>query len=255
MQQINLYLPEFRPNREPLRAIHMAWGLLAFFVLLIGVSIYTSFQEKDLQQRLEKERKLQQTMQLQLQTLSAQRPAQASADLDAQITLFQNELQRRQQILAMISSNDLGNDKGFSAQLIAMAQASLTTISIESFSLQQGGTYAELTGKTRSADQIPLYLQRLRNDPVFAHVGFGVLNVGRDKNTNGLLKFSLARFNEETSSDGDSDSDATADSEKYRNEKVNELLSLTRYKQAPPAKTPESSSDVTNSNSSTAEDK
>ena len=238
MQQINLYLPEFRPNREPLRAIHMVWALLGFLVLLISFSIYTTFQEKELQARLEKERKLQQTMQLQLQTLSAQRPAQASSELDAQIELFQKELQRRQQILAMISNQDLGNDKGFSTQLNALANASLNTISIESFSLQQGGTYAELTGKTRSADQIPLYVQRLRSDPAFTNVGFGVLKVERDKNANGLLKFSLARFNEKT--DTEETSDEFGSSEEYRNQKVNELLSLTRYRRAPEPKAPAS---------------
>lgn len=236
MQQINLYLPEFRPNREPLRAIHMAWGLLAFFIFLIGVSVYTTIQEKELQQRLEIEQKKQQTMQQQLQILSAQKPAEPSLELDAQILKFQKELQRRQQILAMISNQDLGNDKGFSAQLNALAGASLNTVSIESFSLQNGGTYAELAGKTRSADQIPLYLQRLRSDPSFTNVGFGVLKVERDSNGSGLLTFSLARFNEK-----DADENNTyKDSESFRNQKVNELLSLTRYRAAPSAQTPAS---------------
>jgi len=93
----------------------------------------------------------------------------------------------------MISSQDLGNDKGFSAQLNALAQASLNTISVKSFSLQRGGKYAELTGLTRSADQIPLYLQRLRKDPSFTDVGFGVLSIERDTEQGGLLKFSLAK--------------------------------------------------------------
>jgi hypothetical protein len=186
MQQINLYLPEFRPNREPLRAIHMLWGALALLILLIGFSVYSNHQHGLLQQQLLAEQKAQETMQAQLKVLSAQKPAQASADLDIKIT-------------QLISSQDLGNDKGFSAQLNALAQASLNTISVQSFSLQRGGKYAELTGLTRSADQIPFYLQRLRKDPSFSEVGFGVLNIERDKEQGGLLKFSLAKAKDDKS--------------------------------------------------------
>ena len=199
MQQINLYLPEFRPNREPLRSIHMLWGALALLVLLIGFSVYSNHQHGLLQQQLLAEQKAQETMQAQLKILSAQKPAQANADLDIKITQLQKNVQRHQQILAMISSQDLGNDKGFSVQLNALAQASLNTISVQSFSLQRGGKYAELTGLTRSADQIPFYLQRLRKDPSFSEVGFGVLNIERDKEQGGLLKFSLAKAKDDKS--------------------------------------------------------
>lgn len=199
MQQINLYLPEFRPNRESLRAIHMAWGGVAFLVLLIGFSFYSSHQQTLLEKQLVQEQESQKTLQTQLQILSAKRPAQASADLDARIVQLQKSLQRHQQILAMIAHQDLGNDKGFSGQLNTLGQASLNTVSIESFSLQRGGKYAELTGLTRSADQIPLYVQRLRKDSSFAEVGFGVLNVERDAQQSGLLKFSLAKAKEDKS--------------------------------------------------------
>jgi hypothetical protein len=200
MQQINLYLAEFQPNREPLRAIHMAWGALGFLVLLLCFSFYSNHQYGLLQKQLASEKQNQEAMQGQLKILSAQRPAQASAELDAKIIQLQKSVQRHQQILAMIAHQDLGNDKGFSAQLNALAQASLNTISVEAFSLQRGGKYAELSGLTRSADQIPLYLQRLRRDSSFSDVGFGVLNVARDAEQSGLLKFSLAKATDDKAS-------------------------------------------------------
>ena len=202
MQQINLYLPEFRPNREPLRAIHMAWAGLALLVLLVAYSFYSSHQHSLLQQQLEAEQKTQATLQTQLQALTIQKPAQASDELDAKIIQLQKNVQRHQQILNMISHQDLGNDKGFSAQLNALGAASLNTISVESFSLQRGGKYAELSGLTRSADQIPLYMQRLRKDASFSDVGFGVLNVARDPEKSGFLKFSLAKPKDEKNNGG-----------------------------------------------------
>lgn len=200
MQQINLYLSEFRPNREPLRAIHMAWAGLALLVLLLAFSFYSNRQYTLLQQQLVQEQNAMQTMQAQLQVLSVKKPIQSSAELDVKITQLQKNLQRHLQILSMISHQDLGNDKGFSSQLNALGQASLSTISVESFSLQRGGKYAELSGLTRGADQIPLYLQRLRRDSSFTDVGFGVLNIARDAQQSGLLKFSLAKAKDDKSS-------------------------------------------------------
>lgn len=201
MQQINLYLPEFQPNREPLRTIHMLWAGLVLIILLILFSIYSNHQYKLLEQQLAGEKAAQQNMLTQLQAISAKKPAQTSAQLDAKIAQLQKNLQRHIQILSMISHQDLGNDKGFSAQVSALGQASLNTISIDSFSLQRGGKYAELKGLTRSADQIPLYLQRLRKDPAFAEVGFGVLAIERDTQS-GLLKFDLAKAKDEKDAAG-----------------------------------------------------
>jgi hypothetical protein len=202
MQQINLYLPEFRPNREPLRAIHMLWAGLTFLVLLIGVSFYSNHQHKLLLQQLDIEQKSQATIQAQLLSMGAKKPEDSSAEMDAKIERLQKSVQRHQKILAMISNQDLGNQKGFSYQLNAIGQAALPTVSVESFSLQRGGRYAELTGVARSADQIPLYLQRLRRDPSFSEVGFGVLNVERDAQASGLLKFSLAKAKSESRAKG-----------------------------------------------------
>jgi Tfp pilus assembly protein PilN len=200
MQQINLYLPEFRPNREPLRAIHMAWAGLALLILLVVFSFYSNHQQAVLQQQLVQEQNAQQTLQAQMQVLSVKKPLQASAELDVKIIQLQKNLQRHMQVLSMISHQDFGNDKGFSAQLNALGQASLSTISVESFSLQRGGKYAELSGLTRSADQIPRYLQRLRRDASFTDVGFGVLNIERDLQQSGLLKFSLVKAKDDKTS-------------------------------------------------------
>jgi Tfp pilus assembly protein PilN len=201
MQQINLYLPEFRPNREPLRAIHMLWASLVLAVILVLFSVYSNHQHSLLEDQLAQEKTAQQNMLTQLQMISASKPAQNSAELDIKIEQLQKKLQRHTQILNMISHQDLGNDKGFSAQVNTLGQVSLSTISLETFSLQRGGKYAELSGLTRSADQIPLYMQRLRKEEAFVNVGFGVLNIERDEQS-GLLKFNLAKAKNEKESAG-----------------------------------------------------
>lgn len=197
MQQINLYLPEFRPNREPLRAVHMMWACAGLLVLLLLFTVYSSFQNRGLEQQLARSQEATKAILQQFDALNKNKPAQSGADVDVRLEQLQANLQRHLQILAMIQHQDLGNDKGFSAQLNALAQASLSTVSLETFSLQRGGSYAELSGKTSAADQIPLYLQRLRADPSFEKVAFGVLKVTREENGNSL-QFSLAKAQSDT---------------------------------------------------------
>lgn len=193
MQQINLYLPEFQPNREPLRSMQMLWGLGAFILLLIIVSVLSANSNRERARALEQSRAQLEQLKAQVTQLEQQRPRNNLAELDAQILELTQELDRRGQIFNIIANKNLGNNSGFSAHLQALGRQSLDTVSISVFSLQQGGNYAEFAGKTRAADQIPLYVQRLRSEPVFAQSAFGVLNLEPVKNSQGLFDFSLAK--------------------------------------------------------------
>lgn len=205
MQQINLYLPEFRPNREPLRSAHMLWGAVAVLVLLILFSVFSNYRNGELRQRIAAQQIAVAETQAKLQSLSLQIQPNQHAQLEAEIQRLQSERERREHILAVISNSDLGNTKGFSGQLQTLARQSLDTVSIERFSLQQGGNYVELRGTTARADQVPLYLQRLRSEDSFAPVRFGVLRVERGESAAMPLKFQLTKAQDEktTAADGD----------------------------------------------------
>jgi len=193
MQQINLYLPEFQPNREPLRSIQILWGLGLCVVLLIVVTLLSANANREREHAIAQSRMQLEQLKVQIAQLEQQRPRNNLAELDVQIVQLNQELDRRGQIFNIIANKDLGNNTGFSAHLQALGRQSLSTVSISVFSLQQGGNYAEFAGKTRAADQIPLYIQRLRSEPIFTQAAFGVLNIEPEENNAGLFDFSLAR--------------------------------------------------------------
>lgn len=193
MQQINLYLPEFQPNREPLRSTQMLWGLGLFIVLLIIVSVLSANANREREHALELSRAQLEQLKTQITQLEQQRPRNNLVELDAQILQLTQELDRRGQIFNIIANKNLGNNTGFSAHLQALGRQSLETLSLSVFSLQLGGNYAEFAGQTHAADQIPLYLQRLRREPVFTQAAFGVLNIEPAENAQGLFNFSLAK--------------------------------------------------------------
>lgn len=198
MQQINLYLPEFQPNREPMRSVHMLWGLVLFLVLLVVFSLYTANANKQKGLAVENSRQQLEATKSRLMDLEQQRPQQNLAQLDAEIVRLQNELQRRQQILGVIADKKLGNNSGYSAHLYALGEQALESISLQAFSLQQGGAYIEFAGKTLAADQVPFYIQRLRTQPAFAEASFGVLRI-TPASSGGAFDFFVARENSRNS--------------------------------------------------------
>jgi hypothetical protein len=198
MQQINLYLPEFQPNREPLRSIHMLWGLGIFVVLLIATSFFSAQNNRtrinDIAQR---QLQLEQ-LKVQVAQLEQQRPKSNLAELDAQSLQLAQELSRREQIYQVIANKNLGNNTGFSAHLQALGRQSLETLSLQAFSLLAGGNYLEFAGAASAVDQIPLYVQRLRSETVFSQSAFGVLNAEPQEDEFGVFNFSLAKQAENT---------------------------------------------------------
>lgn len=193
MQQINLYLPEFQPNREPLRAVHMLWGAVILALLLVVASITSNASNKTLAAQVEQQRAQLEQMKRQLDELSRSQPQANLAQLDEEILTLRADLDRRQRLVSIVSNTNLGNSSGFSNQLRAMSRQALDTVSLEAFSLSRGGSYAEFVGKTIASDQVPLYVQRLRTEESFTNVGFGVLYVAPSEKKPGALDFSLAQ--------------------------------------------------------------
>ncbi len=193
MQQINLYLPEFRPNRKPVRAQHMLWAAGALLLLLIFWSLWSAKQTQDLAEQVGVEQGKLEALQQQVQELTARQPRRQGPDLETQVERLKAEIQRRESIRLLITQQNLGNAEGFSAQLQALARQSMEELALQHFSLQQGGDYVELSGRVRQAERVPEYLQRLRLEPSFAQVRFGVMDVEQDESSEPGLKFSLSK--------------------------------------------------------------
>ena len=195
MQQVNLYLPQFRPNREPVRSVHMLWGSAAFVILLLLMSFLSHRHNQTLNQQLVQSQQQVVELKQHLQQLIAAQPKANLEALDAQILQLQTNIAHRKQLEDLVATNNLGNSQGFSQQMAAMSRQALDTIALTAFTLVRGGSYAEFAGQARASDQIPLYLQKLRTEESFAHVAFGVLKVKPVAGDQNLLEIFLAKQN------------------------------------------------------------
>lgn len=193
MQQINFYLPEFQPNREPFRSSQLAIGLLILILLLAGVTVNSYLNNKKLEQELAGQTDQVQSLRNQLQQFATMSPKVDLIQLDNQIVQYKTSIARKQQLLQVIAYQSLGNNKGFSAELETMARQSTDDISLAMFSLINGGTYLEMIGQATSADKLPAYIQALKSEASFNQVSFGVVAITPAKHQSGIYSFVVAQ--------------------------------------------------------------
>lgn len=193
MQQINFYLPEFQPNREAFRSSQIIMASVLLLLLLIAVTFKSASDNKALAIKLDADRLQVQQLKDQLQKFTESKKQINIVELDNKIIQINQQIAKRQQLMQVISYQNLGNDRGFSGQLEVMAKKSTAQIALEIFSINQGGNYLELVGKTTSADQLPAYIRSLKSETVFRSVGFGVLKIEPVKSGSAYLQFSLAQ--------------------------------------------------------------
>ena len=108
-----------------------------------------------------------------------------------------NERQAYLSLLQMLSGNQPGNRHGLSAHLAGLARQDLSTVWLRRIRFSDGGDQILLEGgSTREAD-IPLYLQRLTDQPVFAGREFEHLRLSRAVQASSSIDFVLQTHQEE----------------------------------------------------------
>lgn len=191
LQQIDLYSDSFKPQVEPLMAKHLLVLAVVFLLVLTGISGVSAYQNTLLQDESDKLNAEVAATEKRLEVMRAQQLLKQKPQVDTEIEDLQRQVVKRKQISTLIRNQNLGNAKGFSFQLTAMAEQSLASVSLSAFSLQQGGAYAEMSGWTKQAEAVPYYLQRLRQKESFQKVRMGVLSLERQDGD--ALSFSLSQ--------------------------------------------------------------
>ncbi|WP_347330953.1 hypothetical protein [Marinimicrobium locisalis] len=198
MQQVNLYLPEFQPRRVWLNLPQMGAVLGLVLLLIILLSFFSAARTDALSEEVAAEREQLQALQAQVEALAAELPARRGQSIEEQVAELRAEVARREQILRLITQQNLGNADGFSEQLVSLARHAPEELALSAFSLQSGGQYVEMAGRVRQPEVVPLYLQRLRGDSSFADVRLGVLEVAREPDDIGPgLQFSVKRVQQQ----------------------------------------------------------
>ncbi|MDH3748450.1 MAG: hypothetical protein OER97_09610 [Gammaproteobacteria bacterium] len=172
-QQINLYSAEFRPETNAFQSMFMfqAAGVLLFVLTMIYVFAHNGVTDTDRElaivarQETSALERLQNVRPLITSITGEQSWAQQLEDASRMLA-------ERQAALALIQGTTLGDTKGFSGQLRALARQDVDGIWLTHFVLSAMRDQTRIEGRALRAELIPLYVQELTAEPAFAQQRF-----------------------------------------------------------------------------------
>jgi len=172
-QQINLYRPEFRPETNTFQSnfIFQAAG-----ILIIALLLMYGFARQEVSGVGDELEIVVRQETVALERLQNIRPlitaVTGEQSWSAQLEEAARTLAERQAVLNMIQGTSLGDTKGFSRHLRALARQDVDGIWITHVVLSALGDKTRIDGRAVRAELIPLYVQDLTAEPAFAQQRF-----------------------------------------------------------------------------------
>lgn len=164
-QQINLYLPEFRPRKDWLNAARLLQGLVVVLVVMVLISAHGQWRLSQL--ATEREMLQQQLSSLSSETQALERRVnQRGGDerLQREVATREARLIQTRDMLEFLKTITLGNTEGFSEYLKDLSRASFSGLWLTEIGLADGGDTVSLQGRVEQSAMVPDFVGRLTNN-------------------------------------------------------------------------------------------
>lgn len=192
-QEIDLYLPELRPKQDwlaPKNSLLFVAVCVVLLMLITAGKLVTLLQANS--QYEEKQAQIVQ-MQSAVEQLRRQIPQSQAAVMKNEIDALKTDINRQEKIRDVISRQDLGSTNGFSSQLKSLSRQISADVSLQKLVIMDSGARVYLAGQARTADAVPLYVQRLQQEHPFVGSSFGGLSI---ENADRFFNFRLGNISE-----------------------------------------------------------
>ena len=177
-QQINLFNPLFTTKKARFSSGDMLKGVGLVFAGCTLLAAYLYYQVDVLTEEAAGANSLLVTSSMQLQKVKVQHaPKGKSQELEAQVQQSEQEILALRQVLDVLKKGNIGNTDGYSAYMRALARQSMDGLWLTGFNIVGAGNQVELEGKAIKPELLPLYINRLKNEPILQGKSFGTLEM------------------------------------------------------------------------------
>lgn len=187
-QQINLYQPIFRKQRQIFSAMTMVQALGIVAVALLAVYAYGAWQVANLEFEVVQLEGRETALTTQLARIDPSLTANRRAEVEQELRRLNATLLDQQRLIEVLSDEPLGNQAGFSPYLAALGRRRTPELWLTQFAINGGSGAIELAGRSVRPDLVPEYLQRLGREPVLVGQQFDRFEIERDEE-NGEAEF------------------------------------------------------------------
>ncbi|MFK7865575.1 MAG: hypothetical protein AB8B95_15270 [Pseudohongiellaceae bacterium] len=161
-QQVNLYLAEFRVQKDPVTPLLMGQVLGAVIVTMMVMTLFDVFTRWQLEGELNDLRAVlaeETTKTSRLDGLLASRSQ--SDDLSTRLLQAEATLSSSRQIAEFLSETKLGNVRGFSEYFKDLSRAMIPGVALSRFVFSDGGEGVTIAGKVADSALVPLYVNNV----------------------------------------------------------------------------------------------
>ncbi|MDG9670183.1 hypothetical protein ONV78_20770 [Hahella sp. CR1] len=180
MQQVNLYVEEFRPRRDPLSIPVMIAAVVAVMVLCGCYTGYLVWRSADVTMSQLTAESRKQALGVEIDSMRKQLEARArDTRLQSDNDRLRLQMQNTEALLAALESG-LKADGGamsYSELMIALARHRQEPLWLQRIRIQQGGERLIFSGTTVQPDLLPAYLQALGDEPALRGRAFNMLTL------------------------------------------------------------------------------
>lgn len=197
-QQINLYQPERYKRCVPFSTAQMASVVAVLFFLVTAAGAIGYWRSSHLASELSRLQERRDATVQQIDTYQHRYPARsANPDLVDEVKTMMREREDYLLLMRLLTDGLSDNCSGLSEYLAGLARQNLATVWLRRIRVSAGGDRLLLEGSCTSAADIPLYLQRLSKQAVFAGREFEHLQLNRTENNTAVIDFRLQTTQEE----------------------------------------------------------
>jgi Tfp pilus assembly protein PilN len=182
-QQINLYQPIFRKQRQIFSAITMLQSMAVVAAALLAIYAYGTWKVTRLEAEVALLEGREATHIAQLSRVDPSLTAGRRAELDAEIDRLGATLLDQQRLVEQLREQPLGGTRGFSEYLAALGRQHTPQLWLTGFAVNGGTGAIELAGRSVSAELVPEYLQRLARESALVGQRFDRFEIERDAAT------------------------------------------------------------------------
>jgi len=166
-QQINLFNPAFRKQRQHFSAVTLLQALALLVAGIVAFYGYAVYETRTLARvSVETDRQLKaQTAQV-LKLTQELSPQGRSRMLEDEVTRAAARLKQREEMLATVRTGGLGNTEGFARYLLAFARQHVNGVWLTGFSVGGDESQLLLAGRVLHAELVPAYIRALNREDV-----------------------------------------------------------------------------------------
>lgn len=177
-QQINLFNPIFLKQKKYFSAVTMAQALGLILIGCLGLGAFANFQLAALAKDAKATSAQLAQVQAQLNQVSATAGSrQKDSVLEEAVRHAETEVQSLQQVTEVLKKEEFSNTRGYAEQMRAFARQIVNGVWLTGFTIDDAGTEIGLQGRALRPDLVPMYINRLKLEPVLRGKSFDALDM------------------------------------------------------------------------------